>query len=80
MTVSRDPADYSPTIHALQRSKFRGIEMCHVAECIENGNLQESKRPGCKLFILDHAAYSQPIYCVADIDAGEVVTVGYRQD
>jgi len=54
--------------------------MYHVAECIEKGSIQESKRPGCKLFILDHAAYSEPIYCVTDVDAGEVVTVGYRQD
>lgn len=68
----RDPSFYSPTIHAGQQAKDRGIEWGRVASVIEGGEVRETHKPDCVLFV------GETVRVVADETNGDIVTVTYR--
>lgn len=76
--ISRDPSDYRPRDHALQRAKYRGIELDLVAETIAEGRVYSSHKPHCRVFKHDYAHTDRPVRVVADIHAQEVLTVAWE--
>jgi len=80
MTVSRNPEDYWPSNHAYNRSRQRGIDWPLVASTIKDGQLKESHKDGCKLFVEDYHFTDDPVGVVANVDSGEIITVEWRTD
>lgn len=66
--VSRDPADYRPTTHFVQRKKERKIPGFAIRECIENGEIRDGKRPNLKILTTGYYAL------VIDVETRDVVT------
>jgi transcriptional/translational regulatory protein YebC/TACO1 len=77
MTVSRDPSDYEPTNHALQRAKYRGIDLELVAETIEQGECRESHEDDCKVFVNDFEHTDNPVRVVANVEMQSVITAAW---
>jgi len=73
ITVSRDPSEYRPTIHAGQRAKERGINWDRVADAIDGGEVRQTHRRGCRLFVDDGVGV------VVDVADREILTVGWYE-
>ena len=78
--VSRNPRDYHPTVHAIDRAKTRGISFEVVAETIREGEVRPSHKDGCVLFVREFLDKNKPIGVVANRESGEVITVEHRKD
>lgn len=79
MSASRDPSDYAPTTHAIQRAKERDIEFEDVAATIAEGECRDAMGKHCWLFIKEFPWYDRPLGVIADTHAGDVITVQYRR-
>lgn len=78
MSISRDPSDYSPTIHAGQQAKHRDITFSEVADTIEKGEVRNTNKSTVRLFVHEFEHYDRPVGVVADVTNGEVITVEFR--
>jgi hypothetical protein len=77
--VSRDPNDYYKSVHAFQQSKDRNIKNEEIAQTIANGEIKDSHKEGCKLFVNDYWYTDNPVGVVADIESGKIITVEWRK-
>ena len=77
--ISRDPSHYSPTTHAKQQRKHRGIDWQYVAETIKEGSINPSPKDDCVLFIQEFISEKKPIGVVANYVDGVIITVEYRK-
>jgi len=77
MSISRDPSDYEPTNHALQRAKYRGIDLELVAETIEDGECYPSHKEDCRVFKRDFVHTEQPVHVVANVETQSVITAAW---
>jgi len=80
MTISRNPEDYYPSEHAYAQAKKRGIDLPLVASTIQDGEIKNSHKENCKLFVEEFHFTDRPVYCVANINDGEIITIGWRKD
>jgi len=78
--VSRNPEDYHPTTHAVDRAKTRCIDWPIVASTIKDGELKNSHKDGCKLFVDEFEFLDNPVGVVANVDSGEILTVEFRKE
>lgn len=78
--ISRDPSDYRPCNHALQRAKYRGIDLELVSETIAEGEAHPSWKEGCYVFTKDFVHTDHPVRVVCDIERGAVVTVAWEYE
>ena len=78
MPVSRNPEDYYPSQHACQRAKYRNIDWPLVASTIKDGEVRNSHKDGCKVFVEDYHFTDDPVGVVVDITSGEIITVQWR--
>jgi len=72
--ISRNPSDYSPTTHAKQRVRYRGIAWADISETIRTGDLVQSHKDDCWLFIQRFEQYDHPIKVVVDVNNSVVIT------
>lgn len=77
--VPRDPSEYSPTTHAAQRAKYRGIEWHYVAETIREGETRQSPKEDCTLLVKEWHKYEHPVGVVVNYESGEILTVMFRE-
>ena len=69
-SVPRDPGHYSPTIHAQQQQRDRGVEWTDVSYAIQHGEVTDSyEKPDCYLF------YTEECTAVANVVDGRILTV-----
>jgi len=80
MTISRNPDDYYPSDHATIRAKERGIDWPVVVNVIEQGEIKDSHKEDCVLFVDEYSFTPDPVGVVADYTDGEIITVEYRND
>jgi len=78
--ISRDPSDYRPRDHALQRAKYRGIDLKLVGETIETGDVYPSPDPTCKVFKRDFVHTDHPTRVVANVELNRIVTVAWEYE
>ena len=78
MSISRDPSSYSPSIHAKQQRKWRGISWDQVAKTIESGTAHQTPAEDRVLFVQDFEDEEDPVGVIVVPDAGEIVTVEWR--
>ena len=68
--IPRDPGHYSPTLHASQRRRDRGLEWEEVSEAIQHGEVSESwSKEDCFVF------YTESCTAVANVECGDILTV-----
>lgn len=79
MGVPRNPEEYHPTVHAVDRAKSRGIDWVLVSKTIQEGEVKRSHKDGCRLFINDYHHTDDPVGVVANVESGEIVTVQWRR-
>lgn len=79
-SVPREPKHYFPSVHAIQRSKDRKITWEETAETIQTGDIVDSHKENCKLFIKHFDYYEKPVGVVASITSGEIITVEFREE
>ena len=79
MDVSRNPRDYHPTVHAIDRAKSRGIEFNTIAEIIRDGELINGRGENAetRYFLKEFPNMGVSIGVVVNPDTGDVVTVRY---
>ena len=78
--ISRDPSDYRPRDHALQRAKYRGIDLKLVSETIEQGEVYSSHKPNCRVFKQEFVHTDRPVRVVCDVTSTEVITVAWEYE
>lgn len=78
MQVERDPGYYFPSDHAVNRAKERGIDWPLVASTIKDGEVVESHKDGCYLFIEEFEFVDDPVGVVA-AESGKILTVEWRE-
>ena len=76
--ISRNPEDYRPTTHAGQQAKHRDIDWQHVAETIREGDIKNSHKENCVLFVKEFISKDKPVGVVANVEDGAIITVEYR--
>jgi len=76
--VPREPEHYSPTVHAGQQAKHRGIGWQFVSETIKDWSINPSPKADCVLFIKEFISQEKPIGVVANYVDGVIITVEYR--
>lgn len=76
--ISRNPEDYSPTTHAGQQAKHRNIHWDYVAEAIREGEIQQSHKEDCVIFVREFVSKDDPVGVVANVENGAIITVEYR--
>jgi hypothetical protein len=79
LRVSRDPEDYTPTMHSRQQQKWRDIEGWQVAKTIKEGEIRDSHKKYCKLFIKELDGYENPVGVVVNAVQGKVITIEWRK-
>lgn len=72
----RDPSAYSPTTHAGQRVRDRGVEWADVAETIAEGEVRQTHHADRKMFVEDVAGGRLGV--VVALGGLEVVTVEWK--
>ena len=75
-TTPRDPSEYSPTTHAGQQAKHRGIDWERVADAIEHGEVRDTHKSGNVLFVEDAP---DSVGVVADTETCEILTVAWYE-
>jgi hypothetical protein len=80
LRMSREPSDYTASLHAKQQRKWRDIEGWQVAKTIKEGEIRNSHKKYCKLFIKDFDGYEQPVGVVVNAMQGKVITIEWRHD
>lgn len=76
--ISRDPSDYRPRDHALQRAKYRGIDLELVSETIADGSVDPSWEDNCHVFKKSSVHTDYPVRVVANTETCEVITVAWE--
>lgn len=68
--IPREPGHYSPTIHAQQQQRDRGLEWGEISHAIQHGEVTDSfEKPDCYLF------YTNACTAVANVRDGRILTV-----
>jgi len=78
--VSRDPSDYRPKDHAIDRAKYRGIDFDLIGKTIANGDVYTSHKSECRIFKQDYEHTDRPVRVVANVETGEVITVAWEYE
>lgn len=78
--ISRDPSDYRPRNHDLQRAKYRGIDLELVSETIEQGSVFDSYKPNCKIFKQNFVHTDHPVRVVVNHESQHVITVAWEYE
>lgn len=76
--ISRDPSDYRPRNHALQRAKYRGIDLELVGETIAEGSVHPSYENNCYVFKRDFEHTDKPVRVVVNAQRQCVITVAWE--
>ena len=79
-TTRRDPSRYHPTVHAGQQAKDRDIDWELVADAIETGTIRDTHGRHCRQFVYNSEDIEQPVYVVANVESGDIVTVAWMND
>jgi len=79
MNVSRQPKSYQPTTHAGQQAKHRDIGWQYVAETIKEGEITDSHKDDCVVFVREFISKEKPIGVVVNHVDGVIITVEYRR-
>lgn len=77
MDISRNPEDYTPTVHAFDRSRKRDIDWLLVTAAIKEGEIKPATEPHQRAFVHDLYYTDKPIAVVVDPSDNEIVTVEY---
>jgi hypothetical protein len=80
LRVSRDPEDYTCSTHAKQNRKWRNIKWWQVSEAIKSGEIRDSHKKYCKLFVKDLDGYENPVGVVVNAVQGKVITIEWRRN
>lgn len=78
--IPRDPSFYSPSAHAQQQSRHRGIDWDMVGKAIDNGDIKPSYKDDVCIFVKECTNEDEPVGVVADYKAGVILTVEWRND
>lgn len=76
-SISRNPSDFSPTTHAKQQRKHRNIDWDAVADAIQEGEVKQSHKDDCVIFVHD-CGYTDPVGVVANVVEGAILTIEFR--
>ena len=82
MTISRNPSDFYPSVHAQDQRKWRGIKWEDVSTTIEDGDVYQTGYGERVLIVNDFEHTEEPVGVVArpDGDEWEIVTVEWRTE
>lgn len=78
--ISRDPGDYHMSYHATGRANYRHIDYEMVCETIRDGEIKNSHKENCCLFIKELWYTENPVGVVANYEDGEILTVEWRKE
>jgi len=78
--VDRDPSEYRLTLHAQQRRRERDIECSEIAEAIRGGEIRQTDKGHLRHFVYELETADPPMYAAVDVNAGKVVTVGWKDE
>jgi len=77
--IPRDPSHYSPSVHAQQQRRHRGIDWEVVSETIQDGEVLDRHEDDCVLFVRDYEQLQAPVGVVANYEMGVIITVEFRK-
>lgn len=77
--IPRDPSHYSLSTHAHQQARWREIDYRLIADTIKDGNIKNSHKDNCKLFIREYEFAQHPVAVVANYEMGVIITVEWRK-
>jgi len=78
--VSRDPSDYRPRDHTLQRAKYRGIKRWMVAQTIEEGEMLSDPEPNVKVFVGEIGAKRYPVKVVCNVVQQVIISAMWKYE
>jgi len=76
--IPRNPGEYEPTTHAGQQAKHRNIDWQYVAETIKEGEIEDSLKENCVVFVREFISKDDPVGVVVNHVDGVIITVEYR--
>jgi len=77
--IPRDPSHYSPSVHAQQQRRHRGIDWEIVAETIQDGEVRNSHDDDCVMFVQEYEQLQAPVGVVVDYEMGVIITIEWRK-
>jgi len=77
--VPRDVSNYYLTLHAKQQRRHRNITLEYVRETIRNGEIRQSAKRNCVLFVQEFVSKDHPVAIVANYRDGAIITIEYRK-
>jgi len=77
--IPRDPSHYSPSVHAGQQRKHRGIDWEIVADTIQHGEVLDKHEDDCVMFVQEYEQLQAPVGVVANYKMGVLITIEFRK-
>jgi len=77
--IPRNPEHYTLTLHAKQQRRHRDIHLQYIEETIKDGEIKNSHKKNCVLFVRDFISKDDPVGVVVDYTTGDILTVEYRE-
>jgi hypothetical protein len=78
--IPRKPGFYTPSLHAKQQRKHRGIDWRTVVKTITDGIVKNSHKENCCLFVQDFHYTDRPVGVVVNYVDGAILTIEFRQE
>jgi len=76
--IPRDAGFYWSSIHAGDMRRKRGIGIDTVITTLEEGEIRNSHKKTCRVFVKDFETLKKPVHVVADVETGEIVTIAWH--
>jgi len=80
MDISRNPAEYTYSTHAVQQYKYRKIGKDVVHDAIRNGKVTPAAESHQREFVYEIPHLENPIGVIVDCETKTIITVEFVKD